>query len=237
MKDNQKWIEYKPAEHANTSIEQWSTDHWSTFVYLETRAVDHGGVIDNEHMRCNVRLHRELANTANEVSQVDYPTRLAHDKMLSNHDDWSCLEDMVDAGFIRAWQTAPSHIGLGSTGKSKIKIEITDRGWLIAMKLRRHKAMGGNWGNFIVEAPAKKVVYKHYRGDTKMDSYRHMDGVYPGDIFSISLTMDGVARKVEELNYGTHRFLSSLVRIRREIVDPEDKLARRIEELLNRGYW
>lgn len=44
-------------------VEMWGKDHWSTFGYIETRCVDHDGVPDREHMRCDTDLHPGLAGT------------------------------------------------------------------------------------------------------------------------------------------------------------------------------
>ncbi len=46
-------------------VDNWSTDHWSTFAYLETREVDYKGKIDLNHMRCDATKHPGLRNQAN----------------------------------------------------------------------------------------------------------------------------------------------------------------------------
>lgn len=67
----------------------------------------------------------------------------------------------------------------------------------------------------------------------KMGSYDYMGPI------SLPVDMDKLAEIVESAVYGTHRFLSALVRVRRQ-KNPnqgEDRLAQEIERLLNEGYW
>src|SRR5688572_27197569 len=80
-------------------VDQWGKDHWSTLAHAESRAVNHGGVIHNPHMRCNPRLHRRFAHHS--WDGRDYPTNL-REGQLTPHDDWSCIEDMVAAGLLTA---------------------------------------------------------------------------------------------------------------------------------------
>lgn len=49
---------------------------------------------------------------------------------------------------------------------------------------------------------------------SKMGTYDHIE-----DSVEMRLSMDDLARELERLNYGTHRLLSALVRVRRS--DPE----------------
>lgn len=95
----------------------WGKDHWSTLLYLETRVVDHGGLImrNDPHMRG----HREGDGEV-------YPTRLRDGVEVFGHDDFDCVQDMVAAGLVKA------------PGGSRYVL--TDLGWTAAGLLRRHKA-------------------------------------------------------------------------------------------------
>lgn len=91
-------------------------DHWSTFAYVETRAVDHRGLLDHDHMRCSMRRHPIMANAKRRVSgaAVDgsrYPTRIKAAEApgpdgtyggadLPDHDDYDCLDDLIAAGLL-----------------------------------------------------------------------------------------------------------------------------------------
>jgi hypothetical protein len=46
----------------------FGTDHWSTFGYVETRAVDHKGLLDHDHMRCHAGRHPVMLHVKRAVS-------------------------------------------------------------------------------------------------------------------------------------------------------------------------
>lgn len=117
-------------------VAQWGRDHWSTFAYIETRIVDHRGVVHNQHMRCHPRLHRAFAHEGSRGPLA--PTRLAGGEELAQHDDWSCAEDAIAAGLLTVDERVPG----------APVFALTDRGHTAAAALRRHKAGGGNFGNF-----------------------------------------------------------------------------------------
>ena len=132
------------------SMEKWGKDHWSTLAYLETRAVDHKGKLDNRQMRCDPRIHRSLANLSPLSGEVmdggKYPTRLRVGTQ-DNHDDWSCVEDMESAGLLH-------HVTYKTTDKrafgfAEATIQFTEKGSAIAGQLRAHKARGGSFATFV----------------------------------------------------------------------------------------
>lgn len=126
-------------------MERWGRDHWSTLAYIETRCVDFGGDMTVnrglERMRCNHSLHPGLAGWA-QPDGSESPTRLNDGTTVSNHDDWSCAEDMERDGLIE-W--------LG-TGIHPV-FKLTDAGKAVAQQLRSHKAGGGTFSTF-TPAPA-----------------------------------------------------------------------------------
>lgn len=67
----------------------------------------------------------------------------------------------------------------------------------------------------------------------RADQYRHLNDV-EGD--GVRIGIEAIARQVDALNYGTHRLLSAIVRVRRE-TRANDELANGIEALLNRGLF
>jgi len=141
------WEKYDPESEDMAPIENWGSDHWSTFAYLETCAVDNKGVINNNRMRCNPRLHRGFANIMHGeiVDGSEYPTRLK-DGVMKKHDDWSCIEDMVVAGLVTAFWRVKKH---GEAfGCNEGRIELTPLGFTVAGELRAYKASGGNYKNF-----------------------------------------------------------------------------------------
>lgn len=123
-------------------IHKWGKDHWSTLAYLEVRCVDHKGIPNRGHMRCNPEIHPGLCNTANSQefggdTKERYPTRLAGGVEQPNHDDWSCVDDMEAAGLLKNEGSGTNPI-----------ISLTDYGMIVCNALRNHKASGGSFGNF-----------------------------------------------------------------------------------------
>lgn len=88
-------------------MERFGKDHWSTFAYVETRAVDHKGTIEHDHMRCDADRHPLLALAGRRTAVVGfgptgttkYPTRVRGGE-VADHDDYDCLDDLVAAGLL-----------------------------------------------------------------------------------------------------------------------------------------
>lgn len=116
-------------------MEQWGQDHWGTLAYIETRIVDHGGVPDPCHMRCDRRLHPALAHDGSRGKPTG--TRLSNGSIRGRHDDWNCLDDAAAAGLL---------LFVGDPIRAIYRF--TDRGWKFASALRRHKAEGGSFATF-----------------------------------------------------------------------------------------
>jgi hypothetical protein len=141
---------YIPEGDGYLPISEWGQDHWSTLVYLETCAVDGRGIVNNNRMRCNPRLHREFMSTAPGAYTGEpnkYPTRLANGCIQNDHDDWSCLEDMVAAGLVKAFFLQVEDAAFGN---SQAVVEFLPAGRTIANDLRAHRAQHGNYKRFQV---------------------------------------------------------------------------------------
>jgi hypothetical protein len=159
---------------------RFGADHWSTFAYIETRIVDYRGTINHDHMRCHARRHPIMlaAKKARSGDGSSYPTRLAGDDQLPDHDDYDCLDDLISAGLLEAHMP---ELGLGFhvaeyfvdaydrpildpdgnlitadfvTGLTELWLctqatfSLTERGAQVASALRQHKAAGGNFATF-----------------------------------------------------------------------------------------
>lgn len=120
-------------------MSQWGRDHWSTLCYLETRCVDHKGLIEIRNMRCDSERHPIFVHLTGPVADIKYPTRLKGGVELKNHDDWDCLDDAKNAGLIE-------DIGFTMTPQYKL----TPLGLDVCSRLRKHKANGGTFSNFEV---------------------------------------------------------------------------------------
>lgn len=118
-------------------IEHFGQDHWSTFAYVETCVVDHGGLVTKERMRCIDQRHPFFAHRGGDASR--YPTRLKGERVQTNHDDWDCIDDLEAAGLLE-------NKGTGATPV----FCLTVYGEEVAGRLRVHKGRGGNWSEFVV---------------------------------------------------------------------------------------
>lgn len=130
------WLEYP----GGVPVEKWGSDHESTLLYAETRAVDHQGwlPVGDKHMRGDGRT---------------YPTRLSDGTMIVGHSDWECLDDAEAAGFLTydeelypgdrrtaggifRSRSHGSHESRGGPGL----VTFTDAGWAYVHQLRRRRA-------------------------------------------------------------------------------------------------
>ena len=122
------------------AVQDWGRDHWSTFAYVETRIVEHKGMVDVRHMRCDPDLHPLFAHAGSHSAK--HPTRL-REGTRSDHDDWSCLDDAEAAGLLCN----------NGTGMHRI-YALPEEGHRAAAALRKHKAQGGSFATFRYPAPA-----------------------------------------------------------------------------------
>ena len=102
---------------------KFGKDHWSTLAYVETRAVDHGGVIDPRHMR----------DKTTRLWRPEYATILFDGKKQAGHDDWDCVKDLEAAFLLR---------------QADGKLSLTRDGWKVVSELRQFRAEGGSWAKF-----------------------------------------------------------------------------------------
>lgn len=129
-----------PATRDPVPISSFGRDHWSTLCYVETRCVDHAGVIQKEHMRCDPRRHPGHAHRGSSGEfggNRAYPTRLQGSVDLPDHDDWDCIDDLEAACLIES-----AGAGLNPVFK------MTGFGWDMVSLIRQFKAKGGSFSAF-----------------------------------------------------------------------------------------
>lgn len=136
-----KTAESSPPDLRRINVSEFGKDHWSTLTYLETRCVDHKGRIDIRNMRCNSERHPGQAHIPieRENGKFKYPTALRDGKFEPEHDDWDCIDDLEAAGFLKTFGTG-IHPEVG----------LTDEGWAVAGRLRRHRGAGGQFADFVL---------------------------------------------------------------------------------------
>ncbi len=146
----------------------WSKDHWSTFAYAETTAVERQPLA-LERMRCDSSRHPLLVSgRMSDTGGTKYPTRLKDSVEVDDHDDWDCLNDAQAAGFLKILGLpkglldtfSPGGKGkihpnlprkqhsLGFEWSGKPTVKFTELGQEVAALLRQHKQAGGMFGTF-----------------------------------------------------------------------------------------
>ena len=124
------------------AVERFGPDHWSTFMFAETVWVDRHGSPDIRRMRCDRSRHPQFAHMPRSLDDgTKYPTRLAGDVALPDHDDWDCIDDCAAAGLLT----------IEGTGMHPIW-KLTDEGQRVASALRAHRANGGTYATFALRA-------------------------------------------------------------------------------------
>lgn len=127
-------------------IEKWGKDHWTTFMYIEVMAANHGGraVPDRERMRCDPRRHPGLTYNRGYGIQDGgkYPTRLKGGEQLTDHDDWDCLDDLAEAGLLQSCGTSTYPL-----------YKLTPLGREIVNQIRDHKSQGKRYADFTPRLP------------------------------------------------------------------------------------
>ena len=183
-------------------MEKWGKDHWSTLAYVESRIVSYEGVLNREHMRCDIEVHPGFGNSANGFSRAKYPTRLKDDIEVYEHDDWSCIDDAIREGLIE-WHGTGIHPFF----------KLTVFGNMIAAELREHKGDGGQFRDFVpstlkpeylkqrwrkLSKPQKKVLILQRRGpgSTPLGYCRSLrvlarEKLHSGDDVTLQLTPMG----------------------------------------------
>lgn len=110
-------------KNSAVSLVEFGHDHWSTFIYAESRAVDHAGRLKPDQLR---------------QDGAAYPTRLRGGKHKRNHNDLDCIADLEAAGLLRN----------NGTGLAPV-VELTPEGWRVAGQLRQWKARGERYADFV----------------------------------------------------------------------------------------
>ena len=146
---------------SNTPVEKFGKDHWSLMAYVEHCCVngrDGIGEIDRRRVRCNPNTNHMLAGVYSNDTQwrLNHSTRLfgffdfdgrsepekaiAAGLQLRDHDDWDCLDDLEAAGYVEVLSLVNGFV------------KMTEKGCNVAAKLRAHKAYGGQFAGFRLEA-------------------------------------------------------------------------------------
>lgn len=136
-------------------LARWGRDHWSLLLYIDAVLTDCAGfqVGFDPRMRQNRRHFRVMSmecpkprrtnNPGNGIPMdPKYGSRLGDGSFIEGHDDWMCVQDMAEEGFFEG----------NPNPQPGVVLKLSSRGRLMADNLRRHKANGGTFSNYIPEA-------------------------------------------------------------------------------------
>ena len=136
----------------HTPMKLWGKDHWSLLAYLECCQADASaglsltsrvGEIDKRKLRCNLKVHpahaASLYGGPRTWDATKFGTRLNDGRVLPQHDDWDCLNDLDTEGLL--------DVLLEGSGS----FTLSDKGLNLAHKVRRHKAKGGTFSTFTIK--------------------------------------------------------------------------------------
>lgn len=145
-------------------------DHFSTLAYLETVMVDCGGfqIGADARMRsgrANFRVLLEQcprpirANSAPQGVVMDRAggSRLNDGTIVTQHDDWHCIQDMAEAGYFMTGkrQKPGKLVAAAADIQPKVWLHLSARGREVVNALRDFKASGRAYAEFA--APAAVV--------------------------------------------------------------------------------
>lgn len=123
-------------------LKDFWVDHWNLLAYVEVCCVDYRGCLDHKRMRCNEKQHPLLKS-----SRIPFAwssgngTRLSDTDVLTEHDDWHCLDDFEAADLLEILSLMNGVVRL-----TKLGIDI-------AHQIRAHKIQGGSFHNFEYKEP------------------------------------------------------------------------------------
>lgn len=132
-------------------LTQFGKDHWSLLAYIQTLCVDSQsgiGRINSNRMRTNKHKRPHIGNSCMIAWNEAWGTRLQGyfecDKVtqptfqLKDHDDWDCLNDLVENKLVDIISDVNHFITLTDSGKS------------LSLQLTQHKLNGGQFATFKV---------------------------------------------------------------------------------------
>lgn len=131
-------------------VSDFGKDHWSLLAYVEYRCMNHNGVLDLKHLRImNPVLRTQSSSLMEKDWQPEYGTRLHgywnadgttnKELLIDDHDDYDCLDDLENAGFIKI---------IGSALNPAC--ELTIKGAKVCALLTLHKQKGEHFASFVL---------------------------------------------------------------------------------------
>jgi hypothetical protein len=82
---------------------------------------------------------RNHSNSKGIVMEEKWKSRLTDAEAPRDHDDWSCVQDMADAGLLNV---------VAGNVQPGVWLHFSERGYKYLDLLNKHKMTGGSFGNF-----------------------------------------------------------------------------------------
>lgn len=144
------------------SSERFGKDHWSLLHYIQSCCVNgtNGiGRLSPSRMRCNPETHAFLSNGLpwkdeystrlfgffNLENKKDIQNAVTSGVLLLGHDDWDCIQDFIDAGYIELL-SIPNQ-----------QLRFLKKGSDIFSLLSEHKLSGKNFASFQLTQETEQV--------------------------------------------------------------------------------
>ncbi len=140
-------------------IQQFGPDHWSTLLYAETVMVDCAGfqvgfdprmrqgrahfrVMAEQYARPKRTTRHSVAQGA--VMDKQHSTRLHDGSVVDGHDDWHCVQDLINAGLLGMKRHDGIVLPLVEDCDPGVVLHLTPLGSEVVRQLRDFKAAGGS---------------------------------------------------------------------------------------------
>jgi hypothetical protein len=164
-----KWRQPLQLEDGYVPIDLFGKDHWSTLAYAETCLVDRGGFQvgfdarmrqGRAHFRVMARdcprpKHNRGGPNMGMVMAPEHSTILKDGSVVQGHDDWHCVQDLVNAGLMGAKvPNTDTILPLTDAVEPGMGMGLTPLGQRVIGQLRAWKAFGGGFGDFAPQIEA-----------------------------------------------------------------------------------
>lgn len=130
-----------------TPLAEFGKDHASVLAYIETRCVNHRGVLKYDHLRGQIQVGG--------YGPYEYPTRLGGGEFRHHHNDFDVIGDLIHHLFVVTpfhdflpFVFQPSASGLDEYVMDGNMFELTASGSVVAGDIRMLKADGGKFGDY-----------------------------------------------------------------------------------------
>lgn len=116
-------------------VDLFGVFHWMMLFRVEGWAVMNNGEIEKDRMRTNY--NKRPPAPKNKQWDKANSTVLNNGELVEDHDDWDCLQDLIDNGFVQI-----------ETWKNKEFVKLTEYGFETFVKLRKFRQNGNRVYSF-----------------------------------------------------------------------------------------